>query len=866
MTKKAIILLVFVCLHGIISAQSLVSMTPNQAIVPTTLTTTVTSTGFYFTQSSQPQTFNTYLYQNGNQIFPNWINVLDDDHFDMNWTFPTGSLTGVYDLYYDYFIFWPWPQNVTAILPGAFTLIDTCHISALPASGTVCQGDSVKLTFSPAATYQWRLNGVNIAGANSSVYYAKTSGSYTMVSTGGGCTGPSSPFVVNILTIPTATISPSGAQTICKGQTFTLQASTGVGYYYQWRKNGAPISGAIASSYNVTETGVYTVSISNSGYCTVTSASTTVTVYEITALPIAALVCQGDSVKLSFSTGTTFQWKLNGVNIPGATSSIYYAKTSGSYTVATTGGGCNNPLAVTVTIIAFPAATLSPAGTQNICKGQTVTLQANTGVGLTYQWLKNGTLITGAVSNAYVVKDQGVYKVIVTNLQGCATTSNGKTVNVNELPLVTVSKQPGSASGKDADLNSYNPNNNYGTTVAINVLTWTINGTPISSRSYLQFDLSSIPPGSNIYSATLSLYFDSSSTSGNHTQYGDNKFYIQRVTAPWNESTVTWNNKPATTTINQTLVPASTSLYQDFVNMDVAALVKPMVDTPSLNYGFMLRLVTESQYRALLFCSSDYSNPVRRPKLIVKYSGATVSASNGTTFCNGDSSVLSTTLGTYTYQWKKNNSNISGATANKYAAKTTGSYTVKVTGNGGCSVISPAKAITVNSNPSATITPDGPTSFCNGDSVVLKGNFGTGLAYQWKKNNSNISGAITKNYTAKTAGSYVVKVTGTNGCTKLSPSTAVSVPCKESETVNAGDLILSAYPNPTSGEFYLKLDNVSNEGINIRIYDLAGRLTKEMNLNQYTGEIPIGVDNPGLYKIVVIQGKQIKLVSLVKTE
>ncbi|MBK6836884.1 MAG: CotH kinase family protein [Bacteroidetes bacterium] len=64
-------------------------------------------------------------------------------------------------------------------------------------------------------------------------------------------------------------------------------------------------------------------------------------------------LCQGNSVTLSasVSSGYTFQWKNNGVDINGANQSTYAASQAGSYTVSITGGGCSgisSPVVVTV--------------------------------------------------------------------------------------------------------------------------------------------------------------------------------------------------------------------------------------------------------------------------------------------------------------------------------------------------------------------------------------------------------------------------------------------------------------------------------------------------------------------------------------
>jgi hypothetical protein len=75
----------------------------------------------------------------------------------------------------------------------------------------------------------------------------------------------------------------------------------------------------------------------------------------------------------------------------------------------------------------------------------------------------------------------------------------------------------------------------------------------------------------------------------------------------------------------------------------------------------------------------------------------------------------------------------------------------------------------------ATINTSGSTTFCQGGSVVLNANSGSGLTYQWRNNGNNISGATNGSYTANAAGSYTVIVTNSSGCTATSSVTAVIV-------------------------------------------------------------------------------------------
>ncbi len=64
---------------------------------------------------------------------------------------------------------------------------------------------------------------------------------------------------------------------------------------------------------------------------------------------------------------------------------------------------------------------------------------------------------------------------------------------------------------------------------------------------------------------------------------------------------------------NQVELPASTSQFQDYTNIDITALVQEMINEPSTNYGFMIKLNNENYYRSMLFATSDYSNAAKHP-------------------------------------------------------------------------------------------------------------------------------------------------------------------------------------------------------------------------------------------------------------
>jgi hypothetical protein len=141
------------------------------------------------------------------------------------------------------------------------------------------------------------------------------------------------------------------------------------------------------------------------------------------------------------------------------------------------------------------------------------------------------------------------------------------------------------------------------------------------------------------------------------------------------------------------------------------------------------------------------------------------------------------------------------------------SYTIVVTNSNGCSATSAVTTVTVNPNPTASITAGGATTFCQGGSVVLNANTGTDLSYQWLNNGTNISGATSASYTANTAGSYTVVVNNSNGCSATSTFTSIIV--NGLPTVNAGQdvNVCAGTPvtlNGTGASTYSWNNNVQN--------------------------------------------------------
>jgi len=155
----------------------------------------------------------------------------------------------------------------------------------------------------------------------------------------------------------------------------------------------------------------------------------------------------------------------------------------------------------------------------------------------------------------------------------------------------------------------------------------------------------------------------------------------------------------------------------------------------------------------------------------------TITANSATTFCQGGSVTLISSIGT-SYLWS------TGATSQSITVSITGNYTVQVIDGNGClSAPSPIEFVKVNPLPSQpTITANGPTSFCLGGTVTLSSSVGINHSYLWS------NGATTQSILVNTSGNYSVQVTDNNGCTSIASApvtvTANVPPAAPSITAN----------------------------------------------------------------------------------
>jgi len=316
----------------------------------------------------------------------------------------------------------------------------------------ICVGKTLSLTSTGGTSYAWS----GPAGYTSSLQNPSIAniqltqaGIYTVtVTNDNGCTDIASVnVVVNPLPVPTASASPNP---ICVGKTLSLFSSGGVNYlwngplgYYSSAQNPT------IANIQLTQAGVYTVTVTNENGCTATASVNVV----VNPLPVPTAsaspnpICVGKTLSLTSSGGSSYAWSgPAGFSSFTQNPSIANIQLSqdGIYTVTVTNTyGCTSTASVDVVVNPLPTATAT-ATPNPVCEGELATFTANGGVG--YSWSGPGGFTSNSKSfgRHMALNMAGTYYVTVTNSNGCSSTAS-VSISVNPGPNATASVSPNPA-------------------------------------------------------------------------------------------------------------------------------------------------------------------------------------------------------------------------------------------------------------------------------------------------------------------------------------------------------------------------------------------------------------------------------------
>jgi hypothetical protein len=619
------------------------------------------------------------------------------------------------------------------------------QITTQPADQSVLAGATATFTVAATGTapldYQWQENGAAINGATSASYttppmnVADNNAQFQVVvsNTAGSVTSRTAVVTVGADPVPPNVTSQPASTSVTAGQSasFSVVASGTAPLGFQWQKNNAPINGATSASYTTPPTtssdngATFRAVVTNTAG-SVTSSPATLTVNtaavapSISTQPASTSVTAGQSASFSVvATGTaplSYQWQKNNAPIGGANSSSYTtpATTAGddgstfSVVVSNTAGTITSSSAtLTVTAATVAPGISTPPANQTVNVGQTATFSVTaTGTApLSYQWMKNGTSISGAISATYTTPataatDSGaLFAVTVSNTAGTITSGNA-TLTVQVPPSITTPPA--------------NQTVNAGQTASFSVVAA---GTAPLSYQWQKNN-------ANISGATAASYTTPATT-------GSDNSATFRVVVSNAAGTVT--SSAATLTV-QTAPSISTQPAGQTVNVGQTATFSVVAaGTAPLNYQWQknnanISGATAASYTTPATTAADNASTFRvtvsnvvgnatssTVNLTVQSPPAITTPPTSTTVTAGQTANFSVTAaGTspLSYQWQKNGANISGATSSSYTtpvAKTSdngASFVVNVTNPAG-NISSGAAILTVNADttpPSVSIT------------------------------------------------------------------------------------------------------------------------------------------------------------------
>ncbi|SDL82753.1 T9SS type A sorting domain-containing protein [Siphonobacter aquaeclarae] len=607
---------------------------------------------------------------------------------------------------------------------------------------------------------------------------------------------------------------------------------------YTWKK-GSQMVGS-AKTYEATTAGSYTVTVKQGG-CTATSDSLKLTVGTIPVIGAIrgdTLICANKDIVLTTSAtnGTapyTYEWKREGVVLPGLTANSITISLAGNYSVSVKDAkGCVSASQATFTVGA-PKLFITTQGRGQLCSGDNlgvklIVFSMEGFVADSYSWKKDGKAV--GTGPAFQATSTGTYTLEITDTKGCVAVS-GNSAKVEQATSPVANAGPGATLTGTETYNLANVTTAKSGTTPY-TYAWTTD--PAIGKTYSEAQ-PQIGPFKASTAVTLTVTDAKGCTATNTAQVVYNPCKIS-VAVSGSEYFCEGIKATLTATVKDTLGKVT-------YKWSSGETTRGVNFTTAGNYS-----VTVTDTKG---CSVTQS-------IAVEQKGTpTVQINGDNYYCRGGGALLKATASggqaPLRYQWRKGTAAISGGTASQYNVSAEGSYSVVVKDTLGCTKESASVTITERGTDiTATLTAAGKTFVQEPDTVVLNASTGTNYAYVWTRNGQVISGATKARYVARSSaatGSYVVIIVK-EGCSVPSPSVQVTIESPTAVEPSSPEVITKVYPNPSSGRAVLELTLPNPSAATLVLQGLNGtRLDTQQKApaKSHRFEVDLTTSPDGLY-------------------
>lgn len=598
-------------------------------------------------------------------------------------------------------------------------------------------------------------------GETTQSIFVSTSDTLSVVQDVAGCLSDPSNEIIVEIT-PPPVITAMGPTSFCIGDNVTLSSDVATGITWTTTETDQDIV--------VSNAGNYSVTLDVTGCPSLTSNIITTSILSTPPQPTITAsgpttFCQGDSVVLTSSSPTGNLWSTGG------TDQQIVVHSSANITVQVSNGTCTSPASAATVVTVNPIPTqpsITADGATTFCSGDSLLLISSE--------TANNVWSSGETNDSIYVFASGTYE-LHGSASGCNSDTSGVVITVNTTPPTPTISTSGPAticSGANVTMTSSSPTGNIWSTgqtiqsisvgTAGNYSVHVVDNGCSSDTTFINIDVNTIPPQPTI-------------TADGPTTFcsGDSLLLI---------SSGTTNNVWSTTETNDSIYVFTAGTYTLHAS----------------NNG----------------CNSDTSDIV----ITVNSTPAapTISASGPTDFCIGESVDLTSSSPTGNI-WS------TGATAQTITVNSSNNYSLHVM-DMGCSSDTVFMNVTVNSIPTQpTITADGSTTFCSGDSLLLISSETT--------NNVWFTGETNDSIYVLTAGTYTLHASN-NGCNSDTSEIIVSTnPAPPTPTILEGTSASFCQGQTLTLNSNSAVDNVWSTAANTQ---------------------SINVTSPGTYSLTLING------------